>query len=134
MVIDHVLRIYDGPMVWGVSDCCACACDVFHALHGVDPMAPLRGAYRSERGAQVVIAKRGGWLAMAQDLADLAGLKNGQCAAGELILLPVSGGCTLTIGLGHGLAACRVDGGLQTVLVKEAIASWAFDGGNACRN
>lgn len=132
--MDHVLRVYDGPLVWGVSDCCACACDVFLALHGVDPMTPLRGAYRSERGAKVAIARRGGWLAMTRALADQAGLTAGQCAAGELILMPAAEGCTLTIGIGHGLAACRVDGGMQAISVDGALASWAYGGGVPCRN
>ena len=72
MVIDLVDRIYAGPIVWGSSDCCTRACDVFAALHGVDPMAPLRGRYSSAAEALHMIRARGGWLRMCNDLADAA--------------------------------------------------------------
>ncbi|WP_397544909.1 DUF6950 family protein [Roseicitreum antarcticum] len=49
--MDAVLTHMRGPFVWGASDCCTSASDVFQALHGVDPMAPLRGQYTTEAGA-----------------------------------------------------------------------------------
>ena len=66
------MRIMGRSWVWGEADCCTAACDVFQALHGVDPMASLRGVYRTKIGAQRAIVARGGWMAMAEALhADL---------------------------------------------------------------
>lgn len=62
------------PWKWGKADCCTGACDAFLALHGIDPMAPLRGRYASEAEAEALIDARGGWAVMTQGLADAAGL------------------------------------------------------------
>lgn len=63
------------PFGWGRADCCTAACDVFAAIHGIDPMAPLRGQYVTRREALVEIRRRGGFEAMAVDLARDAGLQ-----------------------------------------------------------
>lgn len=63
------------PWRWGEADCCAAACSAFVALHGTDPMAPLRGAYADMATARAAIERWGGWPAMAAALAAQAGLR-----------------------------------------------------------
>lgn len=74
-VLDAVETHMAGPWVWGLSDCCASACSVFRDLHGVDPMADLRGFYSSAIGARRLIEDRGGLLGLAQHMATRAGLR-----------------------------------------------------------
>lgn len=73
-VMDTCLDIMDRPWVWGQADCCTAASDVFAALHGVDPMAPLRGQYSTRAGAGRIIAAHGGWLCMCKHMVAQAGL------------------------------------------------------------
>ena len=73
-VLAAALEVMDRPWRWGGADCCTAACDVFAALHGIDPMLPLRGRYASRAGALRLIAAWGGWLAMGDGLAERAGL------------------------------------------------------------
>ena len=90
-----------GEIVWGTADCCTGACDVFHDLHGIDPMWPLRGTYSTQRGAYREITSRGGWVQMTLDLADASGLVEGCGDVGELgLTLPGTG----TLGDGRMLA------------------------------
>lgn len=112
-----------GPIVWGVSDCCHAACDVFADLHGVDAMAPLRGRYRSQRGALRLIRQHGGWVAMCRGLAARARLRAGVGAPGELALMHNEGQHTLGVALGNGLAAGRVEGGFATA--RGIVMTWA---------
>jgi len=109
-----VLEVMTGPMIWGVSDCCTSACDAFWRLHGIDPMAPLRGRYASEAEASALIKAWGGWPRMFRSLAAQAGLKRGTGAAGEIGLIRRGREWALTISVGHGLWAGRVDGGFAT--------------------
>lgn len=117
-----VLDVMDGPLIWGASDCCASACDVFKALHGIDPMAPLRGTYDSEEGAEKVIRSWGGWQRMTARLAALAGLSDGVGAAGEIGLMRLPDRFVLSISIGWGQWAGRVDGGFQSW--DAVIRSW----------
>lgn len=117
-----VVEVMAGPWVWGASDCCTAACDVFAALYGIDPMAPLRGRYASARGAALMIAGYGGWRAMCEALARDAGLRAGTGGAGELGLVRHAGRWSLAIGWGAGLWAGRTDGGFATV--TGAVQSW----------
>jgi len=122
MVIALVDRIYAGPIVWGVSDCCTRACDVFAALHGVDPMAPLRGRYSSAAEALHMIRSRGGWLRMCNDLADAAGLVRGRGDVGALALVRWEGRCALAVGVPGGWAA-PCEGG--SAIVSRAVERWS---------
>lgn len=117
-----VVDIMGGPWVWGQSDCCASACDVFAALHGIDPMAPLRGRYATAREAALMIASYGGWRAMCAALARDAGLREGTGGAGDLGLVRTEGRLSLAVGWGGGLWAGRTDGGFVTV--TGAVQSW----------
>ena len=91
------LDVMDRPWCWGAADCCTAACDVFLRLHGIDPMAPLRGRYDSRVGALRAIALEGGWKKMAQGLADRAGLVASDGRAGDIGLIRV--GDTLALGI-----------------------------------
>jgi hypothetical protein len=73
-VTEAALAAMDGPVVWGKSDCCASACDVFMELRGVDPLAPVRGRYSSVIEAARLIRAGGGFLMLARRLARHAGL------------------------------------------------------------
>jgi len=47
---------------------------VFAAVHGIDPMAPLRGRYRSARGILRHMRKFGGFAEMVETMMAAAGL------------------------------------------------------------
>ncbi|MGZ9812646.1 DUF6950 family protein [Pseudoroseicyclus sp. H15] len=55
-VLDAAEEVMRGPIVWGRSDCCTAAADIFLRLWGVDPMPRLRGRFRSAGGARRAIA------------------------------------------------------------------------------
>lgn len=61
---DTALRRATHPFAWGTSDCVTWAADAVWALTGRDPMADLRGAYFSARGAARVCIAHGGMPAM----------------------------------------------------------------------
>ena len=73
-VMEVALDVMDRPWQWGEADCCTAACDVFLRLHGVDPMAHLRGRYATKTGAMRLIASFGGFVPMARALAEKSGL------------------------------------------------------------
>lgn len=83
-VMAEVERIMSAHWQWGAADCCAAACDVFEALHGIDPMAPVRSAYDSAIGAARLIQTWGGFVAMTEALARAAGLDAGRGETGEI--------------------------------------------------
>lgn len=116
----EVLRVVDlimgQPLIWGASDCCTAACDVFLALHGVDPMAPLRGAYTTGSGAWRAIQSYGGHVAMTEALAAAAGL------------VPASDGEPGLIGLSHEGAAVGLGG--RALLICIQPGEWACKTGN----
>lgn len=124
MVIAHVVEVMRGPWVWGESDCCAAACAVFERLHGVDPMAPLRGRYRTRAGAMRLIARAGGFDNLASGLAADAGLVPTRWAPGALGVANIDGPA-LVIGVEHGLWAGRVDGGYQTLAGDGVRLAWS---------
>lgn len=73
-----------GEFVWGERDCCTSACDMLMAVSQIDPMWSLRGKYHNSIQAMRRITERGGWLQMAQRLADDAGMVKGDGCAGEI--------------------------------------------------
>ena len=83
-VMAEVERIMSAHWSWGTADCCTGACDVYAALHGIDPMAPVRGQYEGAMGAYRLIRSWGGFPAMAEALARIAGLQPGQGQPGEI--------------------------------------------------
>jgi len=121
MVMDIVARVYLAPFEWGVSDCCTRACDVFAELHGVDPMAPLRGKYSDRRGALRLVRAAGGWRPMCSNLAARAGLVPGVAVPGSLGLVAQPGRSVLAVRVPEGWAL-PLDGGLA--VEPRALESW----------
>lgn len=109
-----VLDRMAGPFIWGQSDCCTSASDVFCDLFGIDPMASLRGHYTTEAGAMTIIRANGGWRGMTRRCAAQAGLVDGRGAAGEIGLLKLPDRFVLAACVGFGQWAGRVDGGFTT--------------------
>lgn len=73
-VAAEVDRIMSARWRWGVADCCTAACDVFQALHGIDPMAEVRGRYDDAVSAARLIREWGGFRPMADAFARAASL------------------------------------------------------------
>lgn len=67
----------DAPFRWGRHDCALFACDAVRVIAGVDPAEGLRGAYRTESGADEIIARHGSLEALAAHQFALHGL--GDC-------------------------------------------------------
>ncbi len=80
----EVERVMLRPFEWGPCDCCSAACAVFHALWGIDPMAPFRG-YRGALSAARLMRRHGGLEVMAGMMADRAGLIPGHRIGGLAI-------------------------------------------------
>ena len=83
-VLAEVERVMGARWQWGVADCCASASDVFLALHGVDPMAEVRGTYTDAIGAYRLVRDWGGFPAMAEAMARISGLSVGSGQPGEI--------------------------------------------------
>ena len=73
-VLAAVMDVMSGPWVWGQRDCCAAACEVFRRLHGIDPMADLRGVAATREEADRIVSAYGGMEAMAARKLAEAGL------------------------------------------------------------
>ena len=111
-----VVEAMDREWRWGVCDCCTAACDAFAALHGIDPMAPLRGRYDTALGAARIIRAHGGPLAMAEHLAGLAGLRPGIGLRGEVGVVSGEGlRMALALCLGPQSWAAKTARGFATV-------------------
>lgn len=67
--------VMDARFIWSKRDCCTAACDLFYRLHGLDPMASLRGAYTTRREAEAIISQSGGLVRLARGLAAKSGLQ-----------------------------------------------------------
>lgn len=120
-------QVYLRPFEWGHSDCCTRACDVFRALHGVDPMAPLRGRYDGPVGAARLIRSYGGWQAMCATLAARAGLIDGVAASGAALGLVQNGPRDFALGIAvAGGWALPVDCGV--VIAPDVVNSWGLNG------
>lgn len=125
-VVGLVARVFCVPHVWGQSDCCTAASDVFADLHGIDPMAPLRGTYASAEQAAAAVAALGGWRKMCAALADQAGLTPSGWSLGGLALVRLpDGGRGLAIGYPGGVWAAKIEGaGFVTLPENRKVLSW----------
>lgn len=120
-----VLAHMRGPFIWGWADCCTGACDVFRHLHGIDPMAPLRGTYQCRMGALRQIAARGGWRDMTAALAAEAGLKDGHRGAGDLGLVRIGPGrfdMALAVSVAPGVWQAKAPDGVARRY--DAVTAW----------
>lgn len=116
------LEVMDRPWEWGVADCCTSACDVFWRLHGIDPMASLRGRYSTEKGAARIIRRRGGFLNMARGLAAEAGLQESGAVPGAIGVVVVQDSAALVICSGPRLWHAKTLTGITTV--PEVVEAW----------
>lgn len=116
------MDVMDRPWQWGAADCCTAACDVFLRLHGIDPMAPLRGRYDSRVGALRAIAQEGGWERMAQGLADRAGLVQSDGQPGDIGLIWTGNMMALAVCIEGGAWAGKSETGMATV--PECVRCW----------
>lgn len=87
----QIRRVFAAPFTWGTADCCTAPSDGFRLLHGVDPMALLRGRYTTFSGAARASMRMGGFEHMAQACAGDAGLFDGVGAVGEIGLVDMTG-------------------------------------------
>lgn len=76
------------PFVWGRCDCATAACDVYAALHGIDPLRAFRGAYRSRAEAEAFAAGHGGMAALFARLMTASGAVQRDPLPGDLALTP----------------------------------------------
>jgi len=115
-----------GPWVWGVSDCCASACNVFGRLWGIDPMSDYRGAYDSVRDAMRLFAGFGGFRQLIETAASAAGLSQSDARPGAIGVTHtgVYGG-TLLICIDSGCWAGRTWDGFTTL--DAAQQAWCVD-------
>lgn len=121
-VLAAVDRIMSRPFEWGPSDCCSAACDVFAALWGFDPMAPLRD-YTGARGAALMLARGGGLRPLADRVLTDAGLVPGH-APGGLGLALFGGRASLLVCVKPGLWAGKSLRGFA--LVRAAEMGWTY--------
>lgn len=117
-VDDHM----GGPMIWGQSDCTASACAVFAALHGVDPLQPLRGTYDSPITAARMIRRAGGMLSLGRRLARVAGLRPCGEVPGAIGVLRNDGRLVAAICLMPGKWAAKTADGFA--IEREAVCAW----------
>ena len=69
-----VAEVMSDPWRWGERDCCAAACEAYRRLHGVDPMADMRGIAATREEADRIVCAYGGMEAMAARKLTEAGL------------------------------------------------------------
>ena len=111
------------PFAWGESDCVLFAAGAVEAMTGVDPAAPWRGRYRTERGAWRVLRRAGFRDHLEAAAAVLPQIPAGAAREGDLAV--VGEGREATIGIivrDH--VVCRADTGVR--LVSRRQASRAF--------
>lgn len=85
---EHIMHVVDDLMskrwVWGFSDCCISASDVFDNLHGIDPMSVVRGTYDTARKAYRLTQQWGGLFEMSKKLAELSNLQISSGDVGDI--------------------------------------------------
>lgn len=80
----QVDRVMSQRWKWGLADCCTAACDVFAALHGIDPMSAVRGGYDDAVSAARLVRAWGGFAAMAASFARASNLTPTNGAPGDI--------------------------------------------------
>lgn len=113
---DAAIAAMDHPWRWGTHDCCASACTAFALVRGgLDPMLPLRGRYATAYEASELIEAWGGWQAMTEILAAMAGLRRCEGGAGAIGLHRGLTMHSLVFGVGPGLWAGKSLRGMTMV-------------------
>lgn len=75
------------PFAWGTADCVTWAADCVWAITRRDPIADLRGAYFSARGAARVCRAQGGMVAMLDARLPAGRIHSAQAIDGDVCLL-----------------------------------------------
>lgn len=113
-------RVMLRDFAWAECDCCTAACDVFRALHGVDPMQAHRAAYSNALGAARLVARHGGWIAFTDALARAAGLVSvDRPQAGDIGLVIAGDRHSLAVCAGPGFWAAKTMRGFGIVPAAE---------------
>lgn len=84
IVANAVERVMSVRWQWGSADCCTASCDVFKALHGIDPMESVRGSYSDAVSAARLIRDWGGFSSMAEAFAIRNGLSPSSGKPGDI--------------------------------------------------
>lgn len=122
-MIDECKAVMLRPLVWGWNDCVAGAGLVFLRVWGVDPIAEIRGKWRTRREAEALLEKIGGWDAF-EGMFRKAGLKRGD-EVGSIVL---TGGDYPGLGIkvAHSLWAGKSMRGMVMKTSKEIRGSWCL--------
>lgn len=123
-VMAAVERRMGGALEWGVSDCTASACSVFADLHGIDPLAPLRGSYNGPVSAGRIIRAAGGMEALADDLARQAGLVRCCEVPGSIGLVRDGTALVAAICVARGVWAVKAQLGFG--ILKKVMVAWSI--------
>lgn len=65
---DFVVSARSRVFQYGSFDCCSMPCAAALEIVGVDPLAPFRGRYKSERGAVRIIRGAGGFVQLIEKI------------------------------------------------------------------
>lgn len=115
-----------GPFVWGVSDCALSAGDAVLAQTGVDPVASLRGRYKTAKGAAGVLKRHGGLEAM---LTARLGepLRSPLLAQRGFVVLFLEGEDErVGVIVNPGWIACKAPDGMTRRPLSAAVMAWAI--------
>lgn len=112
------------PFAWGRHDCCTFAGDAVQAIRGADPMADLRGAYKSQRSAAKVLKAEGGLpAAVSRRLGEPKAPLLAQ--RGDVVLFTMQGtGPALGVCTGSSFCAPGPQG-LVVLGMQAALAAWS---------
>lgn len=121
----------DRPLHWGRCDCVTFAADIVLAITGIDPLADLRGLWRSAGGAHRLLSRLGGLEAAVRWRigAPLAG--PGLAWRGDVVLVLAPAGPALTVCVGDRLLGPGVAGQQQWPLhaahpTVRPVAAWGI--------
>ncbi len=117
------------PFAWGEHDCVLFAFDVAQAVCAIDFAAPLRGKYRSERGAALALKRFAG--AGLEEAAEKIAAEHGcpevsplTAQRGDLVILDGERGALLGVCVGDRVAQAGVKSGIQYAPLLSARRAW----------
>lgn len=113
-----------GPLVYGSTDCFAGPCAAFAALHGVDPLAHLRGSYSGHLSASRIIWRHGGARRLADEIMTQAGLCVTGDVTGAIGVFRNGAEWSLAIGIEPGCWAAKLDSGFG--FIAECRQAWSL--------
>lgn len=114
------------PFDWAANNCAFWCCDWLLVAVGVDPVAKLRGRYRTARALAGLLKRRGGLAAMAAGLCRRHGWPEVpvlKAQRGDVVLVTTALGETLGVCTGREIAGPGKDG-LITVPLAQGQRAW----------